>query len=225
MEYTQTELDFLFNNPIDAMVEEPELQLNIEFSSAIEEPKPEKVDKDEMNESKKQVKKKRFPKRFFYDDDYELFYSNRKNMIMIKNYKVCKYHNIKLSSFILRHHNGLTQDDTLEIRTCKMIVEYFELQLKNGNFLCDFFVNEDDGRLWLVIKTARTEYLYDITTHFLVLCCNEGEYEWYSLLNCEYIDYSINTVVASNKAQYSLLISWLHGCLKHMYLTSRDTTN
>jgi hypothetical protein len=225
MEYTQTELDFLFNYPIDAMVEEPELQLNIEFSSAIEELKPEKVDKDEMNESKEQVKKKRFPKRFFYEDYYEIYYSNRKNIIMIKNYKVCKYHNIKLSSFILRCHGGLTQDDTLEIRTCKMIVEYFEFQLKKGNFLCDFFVNEDDGRLWLVIKTDWTEYLYDITTHFLVLCCNEGEYEWYSLLNCEYIDYSIDTVIASNKAQYSLLISWLHGCLKHMYLTSRDTTN
>lgn len=219
------ELDFLFNNPIDAMVEEPELRLNIEFSPAIEEPQQEKVDKDEMDESKEQVKKKKFPKRFFYEDYYEIFYSNRKNMIMIKNYKVCKYHNIKLSSFILRYHGGLTQDDTLETRTCKMIVEYFDLQLKKGNFLCDFFVNEDDGRLWLVIKTAWTEYLYDITTHFLILCCNEGEYEWYSLLNCEYIDYSIDTVIASNRAQYSLLISWLHGCLKHMYLTFRDTTN
>lgn len=224
MEDNQTELDFLFNNPID-IEEEPELQLNIEFSSAIEEPNPEKVDKDEIGELKKQMKKKRFPKRFFYEDDYELFYSNRKNIIMIKNYKVCKYHNIKLSSFILRHHKGLAQDDTLEIRTCKMIVEYFEFQLKKGNLLCDFFVNEDDGRLWLVIKTAWTEYLYDITTHFLVPSCNEGKYEWYSLLNCEYIDYSIDYSIAYNKVQYDLLIAWLHGCLKHMFLISRDTTN
>lgn len=223
MEDNQTELDFLFNHPID-MVEEPELQLNIEFSSAIEELKPENVDKDEMNESKEQVKKKRFPKRFFYEDDYELFYSNRKNMIMIKNYKVCKYHNIKLSSFILRCHGGLTQDDTLEIRTCKMIVEYFEFQLKKGNFLCDFFVNEDDGRLWLVIKTAWTEYLYDITTHFLVLCCNE-EYEWFSLLDWNYIDYFIDYEVALNKTQYELLISWIHDCLKFMFIISHGTTN
>jgi len=219
------ELDFLFNNPIDAMVEEPELRLNIEFSPAIEEPQQEKVDKDEMDESKEQVKKKKFPKRFFYEDYYELFYSNRKNMIMIKNYKVCKYHNIKLSSFILRYHGGLTQDDTLETRTCKMIVEYFDLQLKKGNFLCDFFVNEDDGRLWLVIKTAWTEYLYDITTHFLILCCNEGEYEWYSLLDGDYIDYFIDYQVASNSAQYTILIDWIHETLKHIYLTFHDTTN
>lgn len=223
MEENQTELDFLFNNPIHN-VEEPELQLNIQFNSIIEEPKPEKVNKDKIDVSKEQVNKKRFPKRFFYENDYEFYYSNKENRIMIKNYKVTKYHNIKLSSFILRYYSELNQDNTLEIRTCKMIIEYFEFQLKKGNFLCDFFVNEDDGRLWVVIKTIWTEYLYDITTHFLILCCNEDR-EWYSLLNCEYINYSIDTEIASNKAQYSLLISWLHGCLKHMYLTFRDTTN
>lgn len=224
-EYNQTQFDFLFNHSFINFMGEPELPLNNQFGSVVKESEIVEANLPQTDSSVKPVNKKRFPKRFFYEDYYELFYSNRKNIIMIKNYKVCKYHNIKLSSFILRYHGGLNQDDTLEIRTCKMIVEYFEFQLKKGNFLCDFFVNEDDGRLWLVIKTAWTEYLYDITTHFLVLCCNEGEYEWYSLLNCEYIDYSINTEIASNKAQYSLLISWLHGCLKHMYITSRDTTN
>lgn len=204
---------------------EPELKLNTSFGSVVEETQPVESNQKEKNTSIDQSKQKRYPKRFFYEDDYEIYYSNRKNRMMIKNYKFNKYHNIKLSSFILRYHDGLNQDNTLETRTCKMIVEYFEFQLKKGNFLCDFFINEDDGRLWLVIKTVWTEYLYDITTHFLVLCCNEGEYEWYSLLNCEYIDYSINTEIASNKAQYSLLISWLHGCLKHMFLISRDTTN
>ena len=83
----------------------------------------------------------------------------------------------------------------------KMIIEYFEFYLKTGNFLCDFFINEDDGQLWVVIKTPWTEYLYDITTHFLVLCCNE-EYEWFSLLDWNYIDYFIDHRVASNKTQY-----------------------
>ncbi len=172
-----------------------------------------------------EVPKKIHPKRFNYNDDYEIYYSNRKNKMMVRNYKTMKYHNLKLSSFILRYHVGLNQDNTHETRISKMVIEYFEFQLINGRLLCDFFINEDDGQLWITIKTPFNEYLYDITTHFLVLCCNEGEYEWYSLLNCEYIDYSIDTVIASNKAQYSLLISWLHGCLKHMYLTSRDTTN
>jgi hypothetical protein len=143
---------------------------------------------------------------------------------MIKNYKSGKYVNLKLSSFILRYHDGFKQDDTLEIRTCKMIIEYFEFQLINGNFLFDFFVNEDDGRLWLVIKTAWTEYLYDITTHFIVLCNNE-KYGWFYLLDWDYIDYFIDFGIASNKTQYGLLISWLHDCLKFMYLISHDTIN
>jgi len=210
---TETEHDFL-------LMEEPELKGNIEFCSIVEETQP-----VELNHSIDQSKQKRYPKRFFYEDDYEIFYSNRKNRIMIKNYKVSKYHNIKLSSFILRYHNGLNQDNILEIRTCKMIIQYFEFHMKNGNFLCDFFINEDDSRLWIVIKTAWNEYFYDITTHFLVLCCNEGEYEWYSLLNCDYIDDLIDYEVASNKKNYELLISWIHCCLKHMFLISRDTTN
>jgi hypothetical protein len=104
------------------------------------------------------------------------------------------------------------------------MIDYFELQLKNGNLSCNFFINEDDDRLWVVIKTDWTEYLYDITSHFLILCCDEENY-WFSLLDCEYINYYIDYTVASNKAQYEIFISFLHGCLKHLYFTSRDTTN
>jgi len=225
MEYdNQTQLDFLFNNSSITFMGEPELQLNIQFCSQIEETQQTEVKKVQTNDSKAPENKKRLPKRFFYEHDYEIFYSNRKNRMMIKNYKLGKYINFKLSSFILRYHDGLKQDDTLEIRTCKPIIEYFEFQLKNGNFLCDFFVNEDDGRLWLVIKTAWTEYLYDITTHFLILCCNE-EYEWFYLLDWDYTEYFIDYGIASNKTHYGLLISWIHDCLKFMYLISRDTTN
>ena len=224
-EYNQTQLDFLFNlGPINFMGE-PDLTLNIQFGSVAEESDVVEANLSQTDSSVKPVKKKRFPKRFFYGHDYEIFYSNKMNRIMIKNYKVGKYHNIKLSSFILRYHYGLKQDDTLETRTCKMIIDYFEFQLKNGNFLCDFFINEDDDQLWLVIKTPWTEYLYDITTHFLVLCCNE-EYEWFSLLDWDYItDYSINYEVSSNRTKYELLISWLHDCLRCMFIISRDTTN
>lgn len=215
MDDNQTELNFMG---------EPELKLNIEFGSVIEETQQKDLKKVQTDDSKEPENKKRFPKRFFYNHDYEIYYSNRKNRMMIKNYKIGKYVNLKLSSFILRYYDGLKQDATLETRTCKEIIEYFEFQLKNGNFLCDFFVNEDDDRLWLVIKTGWSEYLYDITTHFLVLCCNE-EYEWFYLLDWEYTDYFIDCEVASNKIQYRLLISWLHDCLKFMYLISRGTTN
>lgn len=221
-EYNQTEFDFLFNNFPRHLIEEPIFKINMNFG--IEETKQDESNQIQTDSSIKQIKKKRYPKRFFYCHDYEIYYSNRKNRIMIKNYKLGKYVNMKLSSFILRYHDGLNQDDTLETRTCKMIIEYFEFYLKTGNFLCDFFINEDDGQLWVVIKTPWTEYLYDITTHFLVLCCNE-EYEWFSLLDWNYIDYFIDHRVASNKTQYELLISWLHDCLKYMFLISRGTTN
>lgn len=224
MEDNQTQLDFLFNNSSITFMGEPELKLNIQFGFGIEETQQIEDKKVQTDVSEESVRKKRFPKRFFYEHDYEIYYSNRKNRMMIKNYKLGKYINFKLSSFILRYHDGLKQDDTLETRTCKMIIEYFEFQLKNGNFLCDFFVNEDDGRLWLVIKTAWTEYLYDITTHFLVLCCNE-EYEWFYLLDWDYTEYLIDCGIASNKTQYELLISWLHDCLKFMYFISRGTIN
>ena len=207
-----------------AFLGEPELKLNINFYSFLEKTQHIEVKKTQTNGSEELIKKKRFPKRFLYEHDYEIYYSNSKNRIMIKNYKLGKYINFKLSSFILRYHDGLKQDNTFEIRTCKSIIEFFELQLKNGNLLCDFFVNEDDGRLWLVIKTAWTEYLYDITTHFLVLCHND-EYEWFYLLDWDYTDYLIDCGITSNKTHYGLLISWIHDCLKFMYLISRGTTN
>jgi hypothetical protein len=143
---------------------------------------------------------------------------------MVRNYKTMKYHNIKLSSFILRYHVGLNQDIN-ETRISKMVIEYFELQLINGKLLCDFFINENDQQLWITIKTPFDEYLYDITTHFLVLCCNQGEYEWYSLFDCNYIDYYIDYQVASNITQYSIFIDWIHLCLKRIFLIFRDTTN
>jgi hypothetical protein len=218
----QTELDFLFQNSPTNCIEEPEF----EYSNVDKKEKQTKI-MTETTQSSFLVEpvKKRHPKRFFYNDYYEIYYSNRKNRIMIRNYKTMKYHNIKLSSFLLRYHDGLKQDDTYETRTGKTIIEYFELQLKNGNFLCDFFINENDGQLWVRIKTCFAEYFYDITTHFLILCCNQREYEWYSLFDCDYIDYFIDYEVASNKAQYRILIDWIHYCLKHMYLISHDTTN
>ena len=204
----QTELDFLFQNSPTNCIEEPEFELNIEFSNVNKkENRIEIMTKTTQTNSLVEPVKKRHPKRFFYNDYYEIYYSNRKNRIMIRNYKTMKYH------------------DTYETRTGKMIIEYFELQLKNGNFLCDFFINENDGQLWVRIKTCFAEYFYDITTHFLVLCCNQGEYEWYSLFDCDYIDYFIDYEVTSNKAQYRILIDWIHYCLKHMYLISHDTTN
>lgn len=223
-EYNQTEFDFLFNNRPSHLIEEPSFKLNINFCSSIEKTKPVESNQAQTNDSITQVKQKRYPKRFFYEHDYEIYYSNKKNRLMVKNYKLGKYVNMKLSSFILRCHDGLNQDDTLETRTCKLLIEYFEFHLKNGNLLFDFFINENDSRLWLVIKNPWTEYLYDITTHFLVLCCNE-EYGWFSLLDWNYTDYFIDHEVASNKIQYRLLISWIHDCLKYMFLISRGTTN
>jgi hypothetical protein len=223
-EYNQTEFDFLFNNRPNNLIEEPTFRINMNFDFCIEEPKPVESNQTQKDSSTKQVKQKKFPKRFFYEHDYEIFYSNRKNRLMVKNYKLGKYVNMKLSSFILRYHDGLKQDNTLETRTCKSLIEYLEFQLKNGNLLFDFFINEDNHRLWLVIKTPWTEYLYDITTHFLVLCCNE-EYEWFSLLDWNYTDYIIDYEVALNKTQYELLISWIHDCLKFMFIISHGTTN
>lgn len=224
----QTELDFLFQNSPQNCIEEPDFQLNIEFSNS---DKKENQSQNATATATSQTShvveapKKRYPKRLNYNDDYEIYYSNRKNRIMVKNYKIMKYHNIKLSSFILRYHVGLNQDNIRETRVSKMVIEYFELQLINGRFLCDFFINENDGQLWITIKSPFNEYLYDITTHFLVLCCNEGEYEWYSLFDGDYIDYFIDYQVASNSAQYTILIGWIHETLKQIYLIFRDTTN
>jgi len=223
-EYTQTEFDFLFNNRPNNLIEEPRFKINMNSGFGIEEMKPVESNKTQNNDSIKDVKQKKYPKRFFYEHDYEIYYSNRKNRIMVKNYKLKKYVNMKLSSFILRYHDELKQDDTAEIRTCKSLIDYLEFQLKNGNLSFDLFINENDERLWVVIKTPWTEYLYDITTHFLVHCFND-EYEWFSLLDWNYTDYEINYHIASNKKQYELLISWIHDYLKYIYFISRDTTN
>ncbi len=221
----QTELDLLSDSEQIYLTEEPELELNIDDGDMIEKMRLIEDMNPKINIVIKPVKQKRFPYRFFYEDNYEIYYSNRKNQLMVKNYKIAKYHNMKLSSFILRYHEGFMQDDTQEIITCRIIIEYFESQLKNGNLSCEFFINDDYDRLWVVIKTAHYEYFYDITTHFLILCCNKEEYDWYSLLECDYVDNLIDYEVASNKAQYKLLISWIHDCLKNMFFISHDTTN
>ena len=82
-----------------------------------------------------------------------------------------------------------------KIKDCKTEEELQETLLS--------IFNENDERLWVVIKTPWTEYLYDITTHFLVHCFND-EYEWFSLLDWNYTDYEINYHIASNKKQYEL---------------------
>ena len=84
-ENIMTELDFIFNNPIE--FDEPELKTN-ESSFICEE---------EVQQIEKSENKQQFPKRFFYNDDYEIYYSNRKNKIMIRNYKIGKYRYIKYS--------------------------------------------------------------------------------------------------------------------------------
>ena len=116
----QTELDFLFQNSPTNCIEEPEFELNIEFNNVNKkENRIEIMTETTQTNSLVEPVKKRHPKRFFYNDYYEIYYSNRKNRIMIRNYKTMKYHNIKLSSFILRYHDGLKQDDTYETRTGK----------------------------------------------------------------------------------------------------------
>jgi len=224
----QTELDYLFQNSPQNCMGEPEFLLHIEFGNGNKRENQSQnatVSATSQTSLLVEAPKKIHPKRFIYNDYYEIYYSNRKNKMMVRNYKTMKYHNLKLSSFILRYHVGLNQDNTHETRISKIVIEYFEFQLTNGRLLCDFFINEDDGQLWITIKTPFNEYLYDITTHFLVLCCNEGEYEWYSLFDCDYVDYFIDYQVASNCTQYKILIDWIHETLKHIFLTFRDTTN
>ena len=212
---SESELSYLFKNPPN--YGEPELPFGIDSFKQTESTQV------PMNPLVKPSKK--FPKRFWYLNDYEIFYSNRKNRIMVKNYKTSIYYEFNLSSFILRRHSFLKQDDTTELSFSKILNKYLEINIKDGYFLCDFFVNEDDERLWISIKTTTSEYVYDITTHFLVLCCNDGKYEWFSLLDNKYVE-CYDSVFARNIGQLNLLQSYIHQRIKAIYAAiSRDTTN
>jgi len=177
-------------------------------------------------ETKPPVKNfKKFPKRFWYLDDYDIYYSNQKNLIMIRNYKTMIYYEFKLSSFILRYHYFLKQDDTVETSFSKMLEKHLDDNISSKKFWCNFFINEHDERLWISIRTSKSEYLYDITTHFLVLCCNDGKYEWFSLLENKYVECH-NSVFVFNKPRFELLQTWIHQSLVSIYTAiSRDTTD
>lgn len=208
---SESELSYLFKNPPN--YGEPELPFGIDSFKQTESTQV------PMNPLVKPSKK--FPKRFWYLNDYEIFYSNRKNRIMIRNYKTSIYYEFNLSSFILRYHYFLKQDDTVETLFSKMLNKYLEKNITSGNFLCDFFINEDNERLWILIKTATSEYLYDITTHFLVLCCNDETYEWFSLLDNKYVK-CYDFVFVSNKIQFKLLQSYIYQSMK---IISHGTTD
>lgn len=212
-----SELTHLFNYPLN--FEEPKLPFDDSSFGFLS------LQNNELTENtgiKPPVKNLKInSKRFWYLHDYEIYYSNRKNRIMIRNYNTLIYYEFNLSSFILRYHSFLKQDNTVETLFSKLLNKYFEKNITSGNFLCDFFINEDNERLWISIKTATSEYLYDITTHFLVLCCNDGIYEWFSLLDNKYVE-CYDSIFASNKIQFKLLQSYIYQCMKSI---SHDTTD
>jgi hypothetical protein len=212
-----SELNFFFKNPLN--FEKPKLPFDSSSFGFLSLQNKELTGNTEIKPSVKNLKKN--PKRFWYLNDYEIYYSNRKNRIMIRNYKTSIYYEFNLSSFILRCHSFLKQDDTVETLFSKMLNKYLEKNITSGNFLCDFFINEDNERLWISIKTATSEYLYDITTHFLVLCYNDETYEWFSLLDNKYVE-CYDFVFVSNKIQFKLLQSYIYQCMKSI---SHGTTD
>jgi len=213
----ESKFNFFFKNPLN--FEEPKLPFDSSSFGFLRLQNEELTENTEIKSPVKNLKKN--PKRFWYLHDYEIYYSNRKNRMMIRNYKTSIYYEFNLSSFILRCHSFLKQDDTVETLFSKMLNKYLEKNITSGNLLCDFFINEDNERLWISIKTATSEYLYDITTHFLILCCNDGIYEWFSLLDNKYVEY-YDYVFASNKVQFKLLQSYICECMKSI---SHDTTD
>jgi hypothetical protein len=167
--------------------------------------------------------KKRIVKRFFYLDDYEINYSNGKDMIMVKNYQNRKFYEFSMSGFILRYHRHLQQDKNSQTLISNLLIESFSFAIQKGKIKCEFFINDHDDKLWLNINNGLTEYYYDISIHFLVMCCNDGKYEWFSLLHNEVVEYN-NTIFALNKIQFELLQSWIHVSLKNIYgIISHDT--
>lgn len=168
---------------------------------------------------------RKYQKRFWYLHDYEIYYSNQKNLIMIRNYKTMVYYQFKLSSFILRYHYFLKQDDTVETSFSKMLEKHLDENISSKKLWCNFFINEHDERLWISIRTSESEYLYDITTHFIVLCCNDGKYEWFSLLENKYVECH-DSVFVFNKPHFELLQTWIHQSLVSIYTAiSRGTTD
>lgn len=168
---------------------------------------------------------RKYQKRFWYLHDYEIYYSNQNNLMMIRNYKTMVCYQFKLSSFILRYHSFLKQNDTVKTSFSKMLEKHFDDNISSKNFWCNFFINEHDERLWISIKTSESDYLYDITTHFLVLCCDDGKYEWFSLLDNKYVECH-DAVFVSNKTQFDFLQTWIHQSLVSIYTAiSRGTTD
>lgn len=167
------------------------------------------------------VKKIRIVKRFFYLDDFEINYSNGKDRIMVKNYQTGQFYEFSLSGFILRYHSNLQQDKTIPNIISIHIIEAFSFAIQKGKIKCDFFINDDDDKLWLNINYGITEYYYDISTHFLVMCCNDGKYEWFSLLHNKMVEYH-NTNFALNKSPFDSLQSWIYINLKLIFHDTKD---
>jgi hypothetical protein len=162
------------------------------------------------------VKRIRIIKRFFYLHDYEINYSNGKDLIMIKNYETGQFYEFSLSGFILRYHSHLQQDKDIPTTMSNHMIEAFSLAIKKGKIKCDFSINNNDDNLWLSITNGITEYHYDISTHFLVMCCNDENYEWFSLLHNKVIEYH-DSKFALNKLPFELLQSWIYISLKVIF--------
>lgn len=168
-----------------------------------------------MNTERRNVKK------FFYLDNYEINYSNGKNRIMVKNYQTKQIYEFLLSEFILRYHSHLQQDKSYEINVSNKLLEALTYAIQKRKLKCDFFV--DDDKLWLNMNNQFNEYYYDITTHFLVMCYNNGNYEWFSLLDNKIVEYH-NAKFALNKISFELLQSWVYISIKQIFgITSHDT--
>jgi hypothetical protein len=165
--------------------------------------------------------KKRIVKRFFYLDDYEINYSNGRDRIMVKNYKTGQFYEFSLSGFILRYHSHLQQDKSITNVMSNNTIEAFSFAIQKGKIKCNFFINDDDDKLWLNINNGKTEYYYDISTHFLVMCCNDGKYEWFSLLDNKVVEYH-NTIFALNKISFQLLQTWVYISLKVIFHDTKD---
>ena len=167
------------------------------------------------------VKRIRIIKSFFYLSDFEINYSNGKDKIMVKNYKSAQFYEFSLSGFILRYHNHLEQDKDIHTTMSISMIEAFSLAIKKGKIKCDFFVNDHDDKLWLTITNGISEYYYDVSTHFLVMCCNNGKYGWFSLLDNKVVEYH-DSKFALNKLPFELLQSWIYIRLTLIFRDTKD---
>ena len=167
------------------------------------------------------VKRIRIVKSFFFCGDFEINYSNGKDKVMVKNYKSMQFYEFSLSGFILRYHVNLQQDKDVPTIMSIRLIETFSHAIKKGIIKCVFFINNNDDKLWLNITNGTIEYYYDISTHFLVMCCNNGKYEWFSLLDNKVVKYH-DSIFALNKIPFELLQSWIYNCLKITFHDTKD---